>query len=441
MDVNELYQKANGKYNVKIRQVLSTKKKFLTLYRTYMVYMYDKGYISDPTLFNEKEIYSNISDMGVKGMVTVYGQVNLTSEQCRYAYYKNKGDKEITDFLRLLELTLRFREYSQSVDKFYDCFNVSKQSVTRVGLKLSTSSGIVYSKCAITVDLAVLSCLIKENEEIFVHDIRDKVWLLAMRELGIPPYEWYSDGLIDKDLTHEEEVKCLELLLGGTVQSDGKYSELFNKWMFDHNWSKQSMYANQRSLYSYTMGNNSSAIDDHLNGVIAWLEHHEIEPLYASGCEVYGMKHTSSIIMPIGQFSLLQLEDGEYWGSDRNALEGYTGEAYHVDYLNKEEIIFVGCPIELYITDKETGSFVDLEQTEVNSYKSWFNIAGAVLNFDEGSLASTNTKSPVTNVFNIFHNSKIGEIIGVITSYLSERSIESTKASVYPYIKEDDNED
>lgn len=441
MDVLELYKKMSEKRNVKVQRVLECKKKFLALYKTYMVYMYDKGYISDPTLFKEKEIYANITDMNIKGMVTVYGQVNLTPEQCRYAMYKNKHDREIVDFLRLLELTLRYRRFSQSIDKFHDCFTLPRYGIVRVGLKLCTNNGMVFSKYALNLDMALLSCLIDSEHEIIFKDIKDKIWTLAMYELGVPKEDRMKDGLIDKDLTHEEEVECIELLLEGKLTSDGLYKEQYEKWMFDHLWSKQELYCKQRGLYTHTLIEYGDDIKATKNHVIEWMEDHDIEPIFLLGHYVIGSKPRVTTVMPIGQFSILQTEENEYWGSDRNLLEGYTGEAYQVEYLDSEEIAYVGCPIELYITDKETGYFIDLEQTEINSYKTWFEVVNATLEFDEGSIAPANARDTVNGVFNIVHNAKIGEIMGVMTLYVSQDMLESAKIAVYPYIKESDDED
>ena len=268
-----------------------------------------------------------------------------------------------------------------------------------------------------------------------VHDIKEYIWNCAMYELGIPKSSWCTPGVIDKDLTHEEEVDCIEVLLDGLVTSSGYYAEYYNKWMFSHAWSKQTMYNKKQGLYTYTLINYEDDLERYKNLAIEKMEELGIEPIFVSGCKVYGVKDCNSTVMPIGQFSVLQTEENEYWGSDRNTLEGYTGEAYQVEYLNKEGIIFVGCPIELYITDKEVGYFIDLEQTEINSYKTWFEVVGAVLDFEEGSYSVVNSKNIVTSIFNLYHNAKLGEIIGVITNKLSESVLESAKVSVYPYIR------
>ena len=45
--------------------------------------------------------------------------------------------------------------------------------------------------------------------------------MLFRSELGIPKSSWCTPGVIDKDLTHEEEVDCIEVLLDGLVTSSG----------------------------------------------------------------------------------------------------------------------------------------------------------------------------------------------------------------------------
>ena len=85
-----------------------------------MLKLYDKGYISDPTVFNNSEMYFNVLDLDIKPMYDSLGRIILSSE--RVAFSMLKANTEQKDFLSLLYPVLIYREYSNDLDIFYETF-------------------------------------------------------------------------------------------------------------------------------------------------------------------------------------------------------------------------------------------------------------------------------------------------------------------------------
>ena len=46
----------NRKAKVKLKRLMEVKKYYLSLYRCYMMMLYDKGYIDDPTVLNKNKL-------------------------------------------------------------------------------------------------------------------------------------------------------------------------------------------------------------------------------------------------------------------------------------------------------------------------------------------------------------------------------------------------
>ena len=51
---------AQRKTKTKLKRLLELKKYYLSMYRCYMIRLYDLGYIADPTRYNQKEIIQNL---------------------------------------------------------------------------------------------------------------------------------------------------------------------------------------------------------------------------------------------------------------------------------------------------------------------------------------------------------------------------------------------
>ena len=375
--------------------MFSVKKRYLSLYRAYMMCMYDEGFISDPTCFNEVEIRKNIQDMKITGMVQSSGVVCLSSKQVGFALCKNKSNEDAVVFLRLLEKVLYYRECNHDIDILYDTvFNGPKESNKdgsySVGMSLRASGPFIQPTKPYRVCEGVLACLYKDNvqgKRIRYLDFNDKIYDLALRELNI--HYTGSCGLFVKGLSREEEISHLDLILDGLVTLNGKKSKELESWLKAHarNVDVDEKYRNIKiGLYSYILQNYTSEVFSYqketLKNCIDKVGEDNI--LSMSTTKVYFCEPEERMEFPVSHFVVFAGEEDLISTDGRNVLEGYTGECYEVSYLEREDAIFTGCPIELYMGD-EVKLVVDLEQTEYYKPKgsmTWFTYREANLSYD-----------------------------------------------------------
>lgn len=432
MTVSELFNNMSTRYYVKLKRVLYCKKYFLSMYRANMMLLYDKGYISDPTRFNEKEIYSNIVDLNIDGMISIDGSINLSLPQIRFATYLNKKNPEAVAFLQTLEEALRYRTFSNSVDQFYETYKMICANVTRIDLRLRTLSCDVYSKNTLRLDEGLFECLIEPEEQLETFNIKEGIWNIAMGILKIPESRRSLDGLFVSQLTHSEEVDCLELILDGDVTVNGKFAKQLEDWLLDHKWSKQTFSSKQKGLYSYILFSYEADIKKLQNKLIGEMENSNVQPFFYCKDLIFGKVKKTNTVLPLGQFQILQMEDEELIGSDLNILEGYTGEAYFLDYLDQEGIFYTGCPIELYTYGKDTEFFIDLEQTEVKDYKTWFEVNGASVIFDELEIKPVNPEDKLASQLRtVLRNARCGECVTKLGKYYGEQELEKAKQKIF----------
>ena len=139
MKIYELVKDINKKVTIKTSRVLEVKKHYLSLYRANMVYMYDRGYISDPTVFDSREILGNIVDLNIKHLSGVTGRIELNEEYIGYAMCRYKGNEEVIEFLELLLKVIKYRNISLNLDKFYDDLGFAKELKNKVSLNIVQS--------------------------------------------------------------------------------------------------------------------------------------------------------------------------------------------------------------------------------------------------------------------------------------------------------------
>ena len=85
MKLQDYISEMNKKSTIKTQRVMDLKRYYLSMYRVFMVKLYDSNFISDPTLFNEKEFFGNISSTKLSGMYDYTGNIRLTYKQSYFA--------------------------------------------------------------------------------------------------------------------------------------------------------------------------------------------------------------------------------------------------------------------------------------------------------------------------------------------------------------------
>lgn len=382
MQIIELVKSANKKYMVKAQRLMELKRYYLGMYRFYMMRLYDRGYIDDPTRFSQRQIFRNVSDMNIRGMLDVSGSVSLSTEQVRYALAYHKNDSEIVEFLTILLNVLKYRGYSKDIDAVYDtfCFNEASRQKMNVGLKMFGAR--VHCNDGYCTSKAVLSCLIKPDEEIGVYSFEDKLWEVAMSELEIPSSEWYLDGLFSSRLSNKEEIENIRLILDGLVELDGKYSEKLREWLGSHKWSSVGRFSEKQGLYSYLFVSCTERVFPIESGMLNELIDRGMNVIALEDHTFFVRKPKESIKLPMGCFAVEGDLSDDSLMFDGNILNGYTGEAYTIDSLEEHCVDYVGCPIELNRGYKDKELYCDLEQCSLIC-DSWFKYSNAEWVYDD----------------------------------------------------------
>lgn len=412
---------------------MELKKYYLSMYRVYMVELYDKGYISDPTRINCKELYSNIHELGINGMFDTFGEIFLTTPQVTYAMYKHKNSEEIMDFLSILYKALKYREYSIDIDNLYDNYNFSEFAKGQVCLGLKQRGAKIECKTGFGISRAIIACLLKQDETAVCENFNSELWDIAMEELGIPADEWHEDGLIASGLSHEEEVDCIELILEGNVEVSGKYAKVFQDWMYEHKWKQKGMTNNCKGLYDYIFSSRAIDILEIESRILNSLNDSDRKVYAIVGGQYYTSKKISTYNIPMGSFIVSSGED-DVMLFDGALLSGYTGEVYSLEYLEEEGIMFIGCPIELYTNPKEKFKFFDIEQVDIKS-DTWFSNPDIDLFFEEElpeKVQEFNPESIEEKIYEIYRQSQIGNLIGKLDSL---EGVESAKKNVMKYLE------
>ena len=435
MTLTDILKQLNKKKQIKIDRLLYCKKHYLSLYRGYLVKLYDYGFISDPTKFNEKEILSNIVDLSISGLVDVRGRVILTSKQTSYALHRNSEEEESFLFLQLLSQALKYKEYSDSLDCLYDTLFDGMKN-TKVSFSLKYKAGAVVSRSPVKFNKGVFECFVTMDSDVVEYSVNETIWKVAMKYLGVPEKDWYKDGVLDRKLTHEEEVMFADILLEGVVELDGIYADKLSGWLSDHKWSDQKLSIYSHGLYTYLFVSDVAyEISNVLKEKMQEIEDSGESVLYFNYGYIYATKPREYMKIPISQFVVTYDEDKEELGHLRNSIEEYTGEAYCKQYLDKHGIQYVGCPIVLYVGDKVIDYFIDVEQTEIKDYRSWFDVVGANLYYNEGELLKVDDKYPLDVRLNcLLENSEKGEAIGCLRYNFNEEELSAAKRGLYKSI-------
>lgn len=420
MKVVEFIKKANQKKTLSFNRLIELKQYYMSMYRHYMLKMYNENYIDDPTVFDRKQIIQNIVDLDVKGLYDLSGVLHLDTKWIEYAYPKNKS-KEAKDFLELLHSALKYREYSEDLDMFYEKFNLS------VSLSLVQEGARVSLRSRLHVSRGSLCAMTSKGNTLKVLNIRVALWKLGMQILEIPEEDWESDGVLDSDLTHEQEVHNVNILFEGLVKCDGRYATKLEEWLFKHKWSSDKMSITKQGLVSYIYSSKSNevfaALSEKLNSV------DPLEVLALQEDEVYIIQNIKNYKIPVSSFALVSgYEDNMV--CDNNALYGYVGEAYDMNYLNDEGFSYMGLPVKVMTSDSEL-YLIDREQIDMQS-DTWFSVENIDFYYEELDWKNPYSDKDSLNykMFEIYKDAQIGILGSVSLEDYTLKDIELSKKQV-----------
>ena len=390
--------KLTVKSKIKLTRLLELKKYYLSLYRCYMIMLYDKGYISDPTRYDESQIIQNLIELGIPDIFDIVGRVDISYDHIKFALYKNYRDTEKRDFLNILLNVLKYRSYVLKIDQIYEEFEFKSKGDTAIKNEMIPKGAKIAQSTRIPYDEAFGRCLSTFETETKSESINNIIWGLAMQELGIPQRDWYLSGLFDKKLAHSHEVECLEGILNGDFKvTDGKYSSLIEKWLSDHKWNKDSrIKADVKGLYDFLFTKYISEIE---NGIVAKVNEilgrpNTVSILAVDGGKIFYNVRRKTLKVPYGVFSILcDIDTVERFFPQCNNVMGYTGELYPEKRLIDDEIGYAGCPIIMYVDMQHFYLYYDLEQVGITT-PTWFTCTeGVDISFDPYNKGIRNTYS------------------------------------------------
>ena len=431
MKVYELIKVLNKKVTIKSSRVQEVKKHYLSLYRANMVYLYDKGYISDPTVFNTKEILSNIVDLDIKYLSGVTGRIELNEDYIGFAMCKYKDDSNIIDFLSILLNVVKYRNISMNLDKFYDDLGFANEVKAKVSLGLDQSASRIYNKNGFNIDEGVLECFRPYGVGVKFVTLDDVIYETALLELGISNNS--NASLFVSGLTRDEEIRYSSLILNGLVKLDGEYADKLITWLGNNKWSDGNKFSSQtEGLYNWVLYIKSNNMIEEQSLLLNRLldDNNIVVSMKSNG--FYIIDEDSPLRFPVGMFAVVGDDDVEEQLPSINMLEGYTGEVFSLDFLESQGLEYVGCPIELYVDTKKKALFVDREQTEMKDSISWFKDMGAVLNF-EGSAYQPGVfpqGSLEDRMYKIVADSEGGTLIGYLSNDEKGKNLDSIKKVV-----------
>lgn len=431
---------------VKSKYMSFVKRYYLAMYRVYMLQLYDKGYISDPTRMDVKELRKNIVDMNISAMYGVSGSINLTSDQALFAYYKNYRNRDKADeseFLFLLYWALYHREGCLAIDKIYEDNNFRGNLSSKIKFGLRMKGCLIETRSCVPISQAICDCMVPFELEVHSLNADEFIWCCAMQTLGVPKEEWGRDGLIDSSLTHEEEVECIYGLLEGYYKAEGgKYLNLLEDWLKDHRWGEFRMLSEQRGLYTYVCVEKHLEISNVMNVLLDVVDKDPDSGIVAVyGSKVYYSQKREEYVMPFGIFQYVNNETYEdNLLPDGSLLNGLTGEMFTEDRLKEDGVVYSGCPILLNVSILNTELYYDIEQTDIK-YPTWFKHSAPELLFGN-EIAKQMPPSPFRSgslqdeIYRGFVDSLRGPSHLICTVHVKDLySFEAAKREVYKIIK------
>ena len=384
MTASEVARSMNAiKTRVKSKRLMFLRGYYLSMYRVYMVKLFDDCYISDPTVFNEKELFRNIAEMSITDMFGNSGGLRLNYAQTRFAYLKATEDTKKT-FLYNLMNALKYRDMCLYLDKVYEDCGFREAPTTRLKINMCLQGAMILAKSGVVFNKVIADCLTDFEDEVMTLSFNEYLWCLSMHELGIPKEDWRKDGLLDGKLTHEAEVECAEGILNGVFKvTGGLYTDKLLEWLKNHPWGENRMSIDSKGLYDYIFIDRYFEINsviDALTNVIVQDPDSSLLGVY--GSTVYYKQKRKTFEVPMGLFQVVNdMEEDERVLPAGTCIQGLTGEFYSVDRLEEDGIGYAGCPMVIEF-GKECLIVYDREQTDV-MFESWYSFNEAVFSFSE----------------------------------------------------------
>lgn len=389
MTIFEIVQEMNKtKPKIKTERLIFLKGYYLSMYRAYMMKLYNDMYISDPTEFNELELRKNISDFGISDLIGYSGSLDLSYKQLEFAYLKakssNSPDTLKCSFLKYLMEAIKYWDCCVTLDRFYEEYNFRCCNINKVKLHMGIFGAYVTARTGVAFNKVIAECFTTFENDIKSININEYIWCLAMEELGIPEVDWREDGLFDCALSHEDEVSCARGILDGKFRvTGGKYTDVLLNWLKTHPWgAERRMSYETKGLFDYIQSSRAVEIGNYVGSVASSLSE-EYEVVGMNDCDIYYKQPREECEYPFGLFQVINTDSDceEVINDTENGIYGVTGELYSIDRLDSDGIIYAGCPVRVEVP---RGAILvyDREQLDVQ-FDSWFKANDVEFTFSE----------------------------------------------------------
>ena len=372
---------------IKSSSIAEIKRYYLGMYHSYLIDLYDKGYISDPTIYNIDEIKENIEDLGID---LLKGR-QLTSRYLSFVhdYYtvNHKDAKDEIEFLDLLEKMHKMKEISENLDCLWEDKSIGTESKKKVCLMLPSNQGVIKNPYSWNIDEGVLKSAYGLR-----YTYRFISWGRPLLSFIKTTFKLPSLDLI-KSFNYNLLIKHLPLILNGDVELTGKDGRVLEAFM------EKETTLNCHCLKDWLLANKGKDID--LIYKKCKVKKENVKAMVEDGLYV---QEIADIELPISHFIFATYDfchnkteafRGIVKGLPESSIEvetllpkanlflGYSGQVYSLEYLEHNKINYAGVPISLYKDDKTIEKYVDFEQTELASKNTLFKEYGAVLEFTD----------------------------------------------------------
>ena len=372
---------------IKSSSITEIKRYYLGMYHSYLIDLYDKGYISDPTIYNIDEIKENIEDLGIdllKGRQLTSRYISFVHD---YYTVNHKDAKDEIEFLDLLEKMHKMKEISDNLDCLWEDKSIGTESKKKVCLMLPSNQGVIKNPYSWNIDEGVLKSAYGLG-----YTYRFISWGRPLLSFIKTTFKLPSLDLI-KSFNSNLLIKHLPLILNGDVELTGKDGRVLEAFM------EKETTLNCHCLKDWLLANKGKDLD--LIYKKCKVKKENVKAMVEDGLYV---EEIADIELPISHFIFATYDfchnkteafRGIVKGLPESSIEvetllpkanlflGYSGQVYSLEYLEHNKINYAGVPISLYKDGKTIEKYVDFEQTELASKNTLFKEYGAVLEFTD----------------------------------------------------------
>lgn len=385
--LNKYIQKKK-KIFLKLNKFMEVKKKYVSLYHMHLTYLYDKGFITDPTHLDEREIRKYLSGEGISGLLTSKaGRVILNAANFEHAYLRNKRvwqNSEHEDFLYHCWKAYYFKACCSDLNFFFDeCQYSLDEESKQITYSLKEAGASLYTKAGYNQTDGVLEMLIKNGYGIGYVDISEGLFRLACSVLGVEVIE--EGGNFTQGMTLKDEIRTCKCVLNGDVIATGTYAKELNEWLSENTYTGNRTFQSGMGLYESLFATKVNEVYEmqckafeEVETLCESSEDRNIKVITVDSERIYYPIVQEGIEGVIGSYAVLIDDDEAEILPVRTLIGGYSGLCLSFKYCVENGIDFVGCPIVL---QREVGGViedflaVDFEQTNLcKDEVSWWKL-------------------------------------------------------------------